>query len=282
MKEIAATGDLTRRIDWLPGRWVDEDARLLARTFNALTESVAASQREASERERLSALGRLSTVIAHEVRNPLMIIRASLRPLSRASVTAAEIREAVGDIDEEVRRLDRVVNDVLDFARPPRFELALADVNRVAAAAAAAAAGGTGRPAPHLALDPSLAFMVTDAERLRLVLVNLLVNARHAVEARRAREEAVPTLAHDVELTTATLAGGGVAITVRDRGVGIAAADLPRVFDAYFTTNSAGTGLGLAIARSVIEGLGGTIGIRSEPGAGTEVRIELKPHTQAE
>ena len=104
MKEIAATGDLTRKIAWRAGRWEDEDARLLIRTFNTLTDSIARFQREAAERERLSALGRLSTVIAHEVRNPLMIIKASLQAARpRAGVRARTIRDAVADIDEEVR-----------------------------------------------------------------------------------------------------------------------------------------------------------------------------------
>ncbi|MFB3855590.1 MAG: ATP-binding protein [Vicinamibacterales bacterium] len=290
MKEIAATGDLTRRISWKPGRWDDEDAQLLAGTFNTLAESVAASQRETSERERLSALGRLSTVVAHEVRNPLMIIRAALRPLARESVTSAEVREAVSDIEEEVRRLDRVVNDVLDFARPVRFALAPADVNGVARDAAAAAAAGSARRAlPRLVLDPGVRPIVTDAERLRMVLVNLLVNAWQAVDARESRQLAANTLRRgaeavaagggdlraDVELRTEVLPGGGVAITVSDCGVGIPAGDAGRVFEAFYTTKPSGTGLGLALARNVIEGLGGSIGIRSEPGAGTEFRIEL-------
>src|SRR5262249_56153739 len=79
MREVAVTGDLTRKITLGEGRlWRDEDAQLLATTFNTLTESVARFQREMSHRERLLSLGRLSTVIAHEVRNPLMIIKGSL------------------------------------------------------------------------------------------------------------------------------------------------------------------------------------------------------------
>ena len=84
MRDVAATGDLTRKIVLRSNeRWDDEDARLLAAAFNTLTESVARGQREMSQRERLSSLGRLSTVIAHEVRNPLMIIKAALHTLRR-------------------------------------------------------------------------------------------------------------------------------------------------------------------------------------------------------
>ena len=87
MREVAATGDLTRKIALRhANRWDDEDARLLATTFNTLTDSIARFQREMSQKERLSSLGRLSTVIAHEVRNPLMIIKASLHALRQPDV----------------------------------------------------------------------------------------------------------------------------------------------------------------------------------------------------
>src|SRR5574342_1379838 len=95
---------------------------LTVRTFDVVSGSGARSEREAELRDRLSALGRLSTVIAHEVRNPLMIIKASLRTLASETVGRDEVRQALSDVDEEVDRLNRVVNDVLDFARPIRFD----------------------------------------------------------------------------------------------------------------------------------------------------------------
>ncbi len=153
MKEIAATGDLARRIG--PGRpWDDEDALLVARTFGVLTDSIARFQREAALRERLSALGRLSTVVAHEVRNPLMIIKGSLRALKREGAAAGEVREAAADIDHEVARLDRTVGDVLDFARPLRLETAPVDVAALARDAARAALEGAERPGARFALEP--------------------------------------------------------------------------------------------------------------------------------
>ena len=85
MREMAATGDLTRESGCRRrARWEDEDARLLATTFNTMTDSIARFQREAAQRERLSSLGRLSTVVAHEIRNPLMIIKTALRGLRGA------------------------------------------------------------------------------------------------------------------------------------------------------------------------------------------------------
>ena len=86
MRDVAATGDLTRKVSLQSGAWDDADARLLASAFNTLTESIARFQGEAAQRERLSSLGRLSTVIAHEIRNPLMIIKAALRTLRRGAL----------------------------------------------------------------------------------------------------------------------------------------------------------------------------------------------------
>jgi two-component system NtrC family sensor kinase len=73
--------------------------------------------------------------------------------------------------------------------------------------------------------------------------------------------------------------GGRVVVTVRDWGIGIASEDVPHVFDPYFTTRRAGTGLGLPISRNIIEGLGGSVGVSSRQGEGTEIRIELPVKT---
>jgi len=300
MREVAATGDLTRKIVLRGQRWDDEDARLMAATFNTLTDSVARFQREVAQKERLSSLGRLSTVIAHEVRNPLMIIKAALHTLRHPEIGPAMLREAAADIDGEVARLNRIVNEVLDFARPIRFEFVPVDLNALCRESTAAAQATPG-VAVQLDLDPSLGVVSTDGERLRVALVNLIVNARHAVEpqgrgavaaaaslggvaAAGRHEYGSPIPAGVAESTTQQVsvttrhAGDRVTIVVADGGVGIEQADLPRVFDPYFTTKRGGTGLGLPIAKNIIEGLGGSLVVASAPGRGTEMRVDL-PYT---
>ncbi len=291
MREVAATGDLTRKIAIRQGnRWEDEDARLLATTFNTLTDSIVRFQREMSQKERLTSLGRLSTVIAHEVRNPLMIIKASLHTLRQSEPSESALREAVADIDDEVTRLNRIVNEVLDFSRPIRFELAPADIAALCRESAAAAQASPGA-AVTLDLDPALPMLTTDAERLRIALVNLLVNARHAVNGDGRAGSQGPGLQPagavgrvdpprvDPPVTLkAAAAGDRVTITITDRGVGVAPADVPHIFDPYFTTKRGGTGLGLPIAKNIVEGLGGTIAMSSsiDPrGHGTEIRIDF-------
>ena len=282
MREVSATGDLTRKIVLRHGRgWDDDDARLLAATFNTLTESVARFQREMSQRERLSALGRLSTVIAHEVRNPLMIIKASLHGLRQKEPSSAAVHEAVADINEEVVRLNRIVNDVLDFARPIQFEVSPVNVNALCReSAAAAAASGPGAEV-HLDLDPSVPTVRTDGERLRSAIVNMLINARHAVAGAAVAASATAPRGGAADGSTPVVSlrtrryGERVQIAVADQGVGIAPNDLAQIFDPYFTTKRGGTGLGLPIAKNIVEGLGGTIAVTSALGAGTEILVDL-------
>jgi signal transduction histidine kinase len=280
MRQIAATGDLTRKIA-LPAAKVlrDEDARVLATTFNTLTDSIVTFQREAAQRERLSSLGRMSTVLAHEIRNPLMIIKGALRQVTREEASPQDIRESASDIDEEIQRLNRLVNEVLDFARPIRFDRQTTDINAVCTAATTAVTAAEADPHVVTDLDPRIPTLQSDSERLRTALVNLLANAKQAVRA-QAPSGAVSPAAESrngraVVLTTRRLGEHRVAITVSDRGIGIAPDDLPRIFDPYFTTRRTGTGLGLPITKNIIEGLGGSIAVRSQAGHGTDVRIEL-------
>jgi signal transduction histidine kinase len=290
MREVAATGDLTRKVTLKSHALDDEDARTLATAFNTLTESIARFQHEAAQKERLSSLGRLSTVIAHEIRNPLMIIRASLATLRRSRLTA-ELRDAVADIDDETKRLNRVVTDVLDFARPIRFELAEADLNEICRASVAAAWTGAASDDVTLDLDPHAVHFVTDAERLRTALVNVLTNARHAVHAAARSStgtDGPAALVGVIEAPAVRLqtrfANGRAIILIEDRGTGITPADLAHIFDPYFTTRRAGTGLGLPIAKNIVEGLGGSVSVSSRVGHGTEIRIDLpqsSPHIEA-
>ena len=270
MRDVAATGDLTRKVSLHSGPWDDEDARLLASTFNTLTESIARFQAEAAQRERLSSLGRLSTVIAHEIRNPLMIIKATLNTLRRQDLTFEERHEAVADIAEETTRLNRIVTEVLDFAKPIKFEYAESSINDILLSSATAAWAGAFDGHVALELDSSLPRITTDPERLRAALINILTNARHAVHASHLDESQA-----SVVVRTSGNGNGHVVISIRDRGVGIASEDMPHIFDPYFTTRRAGTGLGLPISKNIIEGLGGKLAVDSELGVGTEILIDL-------
>jgi signal transduction histidine kinase len=198
-----------------------------------------------------------------------MIIRASLASLWSEQITPTERREALADIDEETRRLNRIVTEVLDFSKPIRFELGETQVNDVCRASSAAAWAGSSAPPVQLDLDPDIPTVVTDAERLRTALVNILTNARHAVE------EVSSSPSPPAVVLSTRRHEDRIAVTVRDRGTGIAPGDLAHIFDPFFTTRRAGTGLGLPIAKNIIDGLGGSLSVDSQANAGTAIRIEI-------
>jgi len=277
MRDVAATGDLTRKIPVQPGSWEDEDARLLASTFNTLTDSIARFEHEAAQRERLSSLGRLSSVVAHEIRNPLMIIKAAARTLRQAGASADARDEAIQDIEMEVVRLNRIVSDVLDYAKPMTFAWQDVDPAAIGLEAAAAVMASDAGPAIDVKIAESLAPIRTDPERVRTVLVNVLQNAVQAV--RRAPEAGAGDAAAwpPITLRLTPREGGGVVFLVHDNGTGIEPAAASRLFEPFFTTRRGGTGLGLAIARNIVDGLGGRINISESAPAGTDVRIELPP-----
>jgi signal transduction histidine kinase len=268
MRVMADTGDLASAGPAVT-RWDDEDAQLLATTFRRLTTSLDTFQREASQRERLSSLGRLSTVIAHEIRNPLMIIKMAVRGL-RQTPSAQAVADTATSIDEEVTRLNGVVTGVLDFARPIRYEMSSVDVADLCRSAAAAACAGPddARVVVDIAPDSIDATIVTDPERLRGVLVNVLTNAQHAVAG--LPQDGAPLISLRLRRSDERWR-----IDVSDRGPGVAPENLARVFEPFFTSRRGGSGLGLAISRNVIEGLGGTIGMQSEPGKGATVTVVL-------
>jgi two-component system sensor histidine kinase AtoS len=183
------------------------------------------------------------------------------------------VRDAAADIDGEIDRLDSVVHDVLDFAKPMRFERSPTNINALCLAAASAVAAAEPDPPVTTRLDPGLPVLETDGEKLRTALVNLLTNARQAVAARNG--SGAPTPRPAVTLATMRLAPHRVVVSIADSGLGIEPDNLTRIFDPYFTTRRAGTGLGLPIAKNIVDGLGGLITIASTPGAGTTIRIEL-------
>jgi len=291
MREMAATGILTSTPEApTPTPWDDEDARLLTGTFHSLTVSLDRFQREAAQRERLSSLGRLSTVIAHEIRNPLMIIKGSLRSLRRGVATPEEVAGVATDIEGEVTRLNRVVNDVLDYAKPIALTYDAVEIDRLVRDAAQAVVAGQAGP-PDVVVEAREGVTgTTDVDRLRQVVINLVSNARDAVLAQRA-DAVAPASADDagapirvpppVHVRARLVDDQHVEIAVADRGVGMSDVEVARMFEPFFTTKRRGSGIGLAIAKNIVDGLGGRIDVDSQPGAGTTIRLTLPRFRQA-
>jgi two-component system nitrogen regulation sensor histidine kinase NtrY len=216
---------------------------------------------------RVLAWGELARQIAHEIKNPLTPIRLGVQHLRRAYDAprgdfADTLDKTSRQILAEIERLDAIARAFSRFGAPPAGTEPLAgvDVVEVARDTATLYALGESGAVRVVANGPVPARARRD--ELKEVLINLIENARAA----RAREIAI-------EITRRE---DGVAVAVRDDGQGIAPADLPRVFEPRFSTTTSGAGLGLAICKRLVESWGGTIGVESESGRGTVVRLVLE------
>jgi two-component system, NtrC family, sensor histidine kinase HydH len=218
-------------------------------------------------------LQHLAAAMAHEVRNPLNAIAMSAQRLRReflevpASTDAgnrAELEQLLGVVAGEARRINDIVQQFLEFARPPSLTRRATDL-----AAEMREIVEVTRPmalSRGVTLDADVtgaATAVIDPAQLRQAIDNLL---RNAIEA---------TPAGGNVAVVARSTGKGHAIEVRDTGAGIPAEDLPRIFDLYFTTKAHGTGVGLAVTHQIVSAHGGTIEVDSKPGAGTRMTIRL-------
>jgi len=245
----------------------------LRQAYSALSEKHALAEAALRRRDRLSAMGELASTVAHEVRNPLNAIAMSAQRLRReflGSVSSgsdderAELEQLLGVVEGETRRLNDVVQQFLEYARPPRLVLRQIDLGSelreiVEATRAMADARGVSLAFEAAGARPA----VGDATQLRQAIENLI---RNAVEA---------TAAGGAVTVTAVTGSKGHAIEVLDTGSGIAPEDLSKVFDLYFTTKPHGTGVGLAVTQQIVSAHGGTIEVESTPGRGTRMTIRL-------
>jgi signal transduction histidine kinase len=234
------------------------------------------------EQERLAALGALSASVAHEVRNPLGVIFNSLGSLRKLLKQEGNVGLLLGIIQEEADRLNAMVGDLLDFARPLRPTLTPVPLRPLVEDALDAARTRTPgadegkRPARagqlegplelDLRIPPGLTLMA-DARLLRQALVNLLLNALQAMPKGG-------VLSVHAEMQTG-LGNPQARILVRDTGPGVPPEQRANVFQPFFTTKATGTGLGLAVVRRIIEGHGGRINLLEREEGGAEFELLL-------
>ncbi len=218
-----------------------------------------ADERTMEEQRRLSTLGEISAVLAHEIRNPLASLKGHAQLLAERTPHEAPEKGRVDRIVKEAQRLEDLSADLLDFVRTGPLDLTPVTVPDFLESVVSAAGHGSVR------LDATQApeSWTLDARRMQQVLTNLLNNA---VEA---SPEGAPV---DV---TALKEEISLVITFRDRGEGISEEDLGLIFEPFFTTRTKGTGLGLAVARRIVELHGGTLTAHSIPDGGAEFRVIL-------
>lgn len=270
-------GDYSAEVP-LKGR---DEVGVLAREFNAMAKALRARERQLDENqqalvraERLAAIGRISAQITHEVRNPLSSIGLNAEMLQDALAAARfddaaqgeEARELVHAVVREADRLAEITEQYLKFARFPKPVLAPEDPNALLASLLDFLEEEHSRAG--VTLDRAFASgcppIMCDAGQIRQALMNLLRNSREAlVHGGTIRVETRPLVTQ-------------VEIVVSDTGRGIPPAELPRIFDPFFSTKERGTGLGLALTQQIIHEHGGEIRCESELGKGTRFVLRLR------
>ena len=222
-------------------------------------------QADAARADRLTALGHLAAGIAHEVRNPLSTLKGTALYLARRLPSGGREEEAASRMLEEVERLEHVVSSLLDFAKAGTFAMQPTDLRCVVDRALRLAHADleAKKIEVHKNIPAAFPTMCMNAEKMTQVLLNLFLNAVHAMEMGG-------ILGIDVAVCDAMCT-----LTVTDTGHGIAEEAQASLFTPFFTTKASGTGLGLAIVYSIVSGHKGQVRCFNRPEGGAAFTITL-------
>lgn len=262
--------DLTARVEFAKRT---DDIGKLGRQFNEMIEQLEHNRnvieelhrRDMSRAEHLATLGELAAGLAHEIRNPLAGIAGVVDVMGKELPPNSSSRAVLGDVQNEVIRIQSILNDLLSYARPRPPTFHPADLNTtIEQAVLMARQQVRTRPVQVLFTpNPSMPPVCHDPALVQQVILNLVLNGIQAI-----------TGEGKVEIAIAREDPHAL-ITVKDTGKGIPQDALPKIFKPFFTTRKEGTGLGLSLASGIVQSHGGTIEARSILSQGTQFRIQL-------
>jgi len=227
------------------------------------TKELRETQEQLIRKEKLAAIGQLGASIGHELRNPLGVIKNSTYYLEMKLGDADEkVRKHLGIIDKEIARANKIIRDLMDFARVREPTLQKVDANHLVMEAISRS------QIPEnveviTRLKKELPLLRADPDQIEQVFINLILNAAQAMPDGGRLE--IATRAED----------GFILIEFKDHGCGIPEEDLGKLFEPLFTTKTKGIGLGLAISKQLIEAHQGSIEVASEVGKGATFRVRL-------
>ena len=245
----------------------------LGRNFNQMVTQLRESREEIerlhrtqmSRAEHFATLGEVATGLAHEIRNPLAGIAGVIEIIGRDLPTTSPARAVVKDVRQEIARINHIVTDLLQTARPHPPKVRKSDLNTTVEHAVMLGRQQAMAKGIEIALhkDPSLPEVEHDSDQIHQVLLNLLLNAQQAIDSKGKIE------------VTVERKGPNAVIDVKDNGRGIAPEHLPNIFRPFYTTKGDGTGLGLSLARRIVEDHHGRIDVTSSVGKGTTFAVVL-------
>ena len=232
---------------------------------------VLTAQKQVWHAERLAAIGRLASGLAHEINNPINGVRNCIYAIREDLDNKEQTVEYLGMMDEGLTSASAVLTKLLGFARKQQSGSGPVQLNEAVESVTRLVHFNLERSQVRLMtdLDPQLPRVIIDAQLVQEVIMNLVLNANDA--SAPGGVITVQTRQQD----------GQVVMVVRDEGHGISEANLQRIFDPFFTTKEPGegTGLGLSICQSIVEAAGGTLAVESSPGKGSafSMRLPLPP-----
>jgi nitrogen-specific signal transduction histidine kinase len=231
------------------------------------------AEAEARRAERLAALGQLSAGLAHEIRNPLGVIKGSADMLSRKVADSEPlVAELAGYISSEVNRLNALVVRFLDFARPSKLELRPERISEIVDRALEAATASFPNEKVRIEKQyaPNLPDIPADAQLCEQVFVNLITNAYQAMEAQAGSPEKTLHITIDKEVAKGR---PGVAVFIEDTGPGVPPELREQIFNPFFTSKKDGVGLGLSIVAKIVDDHRGTIRLEENTPRGARFRV---------
>lgn len=260
----------------------DEVGRLIV-SFNSMVDRLDVAKKELDQfhfeqmerADRLASVGEMAAGIAHEIKNPLTGIAAAITIIREDFPPADPRTEIINEVLEQIKRLDKTVNDLLFFGKPTLPEPTCVNVNTILKKTIMFASQHRGgkNVEKRLELHDDLPAVYVDPKQIQQVFLNLILNALQAM-----RDGGVLTI------TTAQVERDGknwARVDIADTGPGIPEEILGKIFTPFFTTKAQGTGLGLAICYKLISQHGGNIFVKSEAGKGTVFTVELKTCDEA-
>jgi len=248
----------------------DEDISLLMTLSNHLTfavenatlhEEVLEKERALSRADKLASLGTLSAGMAHEIKNPLAVIKGLTQSLHENMKNGEFLKDVCEIVPRQLERINNLVEDLVSFSKPRKLSREKVDINSILGELAKMLNSECERKGVKLVVDLSndVPEVMADGELLTQAFLNLMLNGIQAMD---------PGGALNVR-------SRGKRVEIEDSGCGISPQNLPRIFDPFFTTRDKGTGLGLAVTHRIIAEHGGDVRVESREGVGTKFTVNL-------
>ena len=240
------------------------ELRDVADAFDRMLDEISEREKRVLEAERMAAIGQLAAGVAHEINNPIGIIRGYLKTMGPDSPPDV-LREELRILDEEAAACQRIAEDLLAYARAPDLRIEDTAIDELIREAVRRFEDTQPRHRNRIIVRAQPHTIAVDAGRIRQVLLNLLRNAAQA---------SPPDSPIEV-LGVPPLVGDKYEIVVSDRGSGVKPEDGARIFEPFFSRRADGSGLGLAVCQGIVRAHGGTITVDSRPGGGAMFRVQL-------